>query len=93
MSHTSLVTEDKYNVRENIAEILLGDRYVETVNEVSQITASVTEAPAQLVAGINLEFSKSVGKLEDHLSFLINLNKILSINEKEKINTYSRNSL
>jgi DNA-binding NtrC family response regulator len=76
MSYTSLVIDDQYNVRENIAEILSGDCYAETVNEVSQILASVTEAPAQLVAGINLEFSKSVGKLEDRPLILIDPNKI-----------------
>jgi purine-binding chemotaxis protein CheW len=58
---------------------------VDSVNEVLRIPASVTEAPPELVAGINSEFIKSVGKLEDRLLILIDLNKILTINEKEKI--------
>lgn len=59
---------------------------VDVVSEVLRIPANVTEAPPELVAGINSEFIKSVGKLEDRLLILIDLNKLLTTNEKEKLN-------
>ncbi len=58
---------------------------VDAVSEVLRIPASVTEAPPELVSGINSEFIKSVGKLEDRLLILIDLNKILTDNEKGEI--------
>jgi len=50
---------------------------VDAVNEVLRIPVSITEAPPELVTGIDSEFIKSVGKLEDRLLILIDLNKIL----------------
>ncbi len=58
---------------------------VDAVSEVLRIPASVTEAPPELVSGINSEFIKSVGKLEDRLLILIDLNKILTTSDKEKL--------
>ncbi|MHB8337205.1 MAG: chemotaxis protein CheW [Ignavibacteriaceae bacterium] len=50
---------------------------VDAVSEVLRIPANITEAPPELVTGINSEFIKSVAKLEDRLLILIDLNKIL----------------
>jgi purine-binding chemotaxis protein CheW len=58
---------------------------VDAVNEVIRIPVGVTEAPPELVSGIDSEFIKSVGKLDDRLLILIDLNKILSITETEKL--------
>jgi purine-binding chemotaxis protein CheW len=58
---------------------------VDAVSEVLRIPANVTEAPPELVAGIDSEFIKSVGKLEDRLLILIDLDKILTSKEKESI--------
>jgi purine-binding chemotaxis protein CheW len=58
---------------------------VDAVSEVLRIPASVIEAPPELVAGIGSEFIKAVGKLEDRLLILIDLEKILTLNEKEKL--------
>jgi purine-binding chemotaxis protein CheW len=55
---------------------------VDGVSEVLRIPVSVTEAPPAIVAGVDSEFIKSVGKLEDRLLILIDLDKVLSINEK-----------
>ena len=56
---------------------------VDAVNEVLRIPESITEAPPTIVSGgINSEFIKSVGKLEDRLLILIDLEKILSHSEK-----------
>jgi purine-binding chemotaxis protein CheW len=62
---------------------------VDAVHEVLRIPANITEAPPELVAGINSEYIKAVGKLEDRLLILIDLEKILSATETEKINQVS----
>lgn len=49
---------------------------VDAVREVLRIPASITEAPPELASGIDSEFIKSVGKLEDRLLILIDLDKI-----------------
>ncbi|MCK9211644.1 MAG: chemotaxis protein CheW [Ignavibacteriaceae bacterium] len=51
---------------------------VDSVNEVLRIPKNVTEAPPSLAMGINSEYIKAVGKLEDRLLILIDLEKILS---------------
>jgi len=51
---------------------------VDSVNEVLRIPKNVTEPPPELAMGINSEYIKSVGKLEDRLLILIDLEKILS---------------
>jgi len=58
---------------------------VDSVNEVLRIPKSVTEAPPELVMGINSEYIQSVGKLEDRLLILIDLEKILSIDETAQL--------
>jgi purine-binding chemotaxis protein CheW len=55
---------------------------VDGVSEVLRIPVSITEAPPEIVAGVDSEFIKSVGKLEDRLLILIDLDKILSNKEK-----------
>jgi len=58
---------------------------VDAVKEVLRIPKSITEAPPELVSGANSEFIMAVGKLEDRLITLIDLEKILSTNEKIKL--------
>lgn len=59
---------------------------VDAVSEVLRIPANVTETPPELVSGINSEFIKSVGKLEDRLLILVDLDKILTTSDKNKLN-------
>lgn len=59
---------------------------VDAVNEVLRIPVSITEAPPEIVSGIDSEFIKSVGKLEDRLLILIDLNKVLSNADKKELN-------
>jgi len=54
---------------------------VDSVNEVLRISKEVTEAPPELAVGVNSEYIKAVGKLEDRLLILIDLEKILSKDE------------
>lgn len=51
---------------------------VDAVSEVIRIPASITEAPPEMVMGVNAEFIKAVGKLEERLLILIDLDKIVS---------------
>lgn len=55
---------------------------VDSVSEVLRIPKSITEAPPELVAGINSEYITSIGKLEDRLLILLDLEKVLSDEEK-----------
>ncbi|MDR3628236.1 MAG: chemotaxis protein CheW [Ignavibacteriaceae bacterium] len=59
---------------------------VDGVKEVIRIPVGVTEPPPEIVSGINSEYIKSVGKLEDRLLILIDLEKILSKNEVFSLN-------
>ncbi|MDP3683075.1 MAG: chemotaxis protein CheW, partial [Ignavibacteria bacterium] len=63
---------------------------VDSVNEVLRIPKSVTEAPPDLVMGINSEYIQSVGKLEDRLLILIDLEKILSIDETAQLHDVTK---
>jgi purine-binding chemotaxis protein CheW len=58
---------------------------VDAVNEVLRIPISITEAPPEIIAGLDSEFIKSVGKLDDRLLILIDLNKILLQDETKQI--------
>jgi purine-binding chemotaxis protein CheW len=58
---------------------------VDAVKEVLRIPLNITEAPPEIVAGIDSEFIKAVGKLEDRLLILIDLEKILSINDQKQL--------
>jgi purine-binding chemotaxis protein CheW len=58
---------------------------VDSVNEVLRIPANLTEAPPDMVSGIDSEYIKSVGKLEDRLLILIDIQKVIQKNELKKV--------
>ena len=60
---------------------------VDSVSEVLRIPKSITEAPPKIAAGINSEYITAVGKLEDRLLILLDLNKVLLEDEKELVET------
>jgi len=55
---------------------------VDAVSEVLRIPKSVTEPPPPIVAGVHAEYITAVGKLEDRLLILLDLERILSDGEK-----------
>ena len=55
----------------------------DAVREVLRIPKDITEAPPELVSGVNSEFIMAVAKLEDRLITLIDLEKISSSNGKQ----------
>jgi len=56
---------------------------VDNVNEVLRINSSITEPPPPMVSGIGSEYITAVGKLEDRLLILLDLEKVLSGEEHE----------
>ena len=58
---------------------------VDEVNEVLRITNDLTEGPPEMVGNVNREFITSIGKLEDRLLLLLDLEKVLSENEHEQL--------
>ncbi len=58
---------------------------VDAVSEVLRIPANITEPPPQITTGIDSDFIKSVGKLDDRLLILIDIEKVLTITEQEKL--------
>lgn len=58
---------------------------VDAVQEVLRIPRSVTEAPPSIVAGVNADYITGVGKLEDRLLILLDLEKILNQTEQTEL--------
>jgi len=58
---------------------------VDAVNAVLRIPRSVTEPPPPMVAGIGSEYITAVGKLDDRLLILIDLEKVLFVDQQEEI--------
>ncbi len=58
---------------------------VDAVSEVLRIPRNITEPPPSMAAGMNSEFITAVGKLEDRLLILLDLEKILSTSEKDEL--------
>ena len=55
---------------------------VDSVSEVLRIPASTVEPPPPVVSGLESEYISGVGKLEDRLLILLDLNKLLSGEEQ-----------
>jgi purine-binding chemotaxis protein CheW len=63
---------------------------VDSVSEVIRLQqSSVEPAPAVIANKIGTEYVRSVGKMEDRLLILLDLDKILSANELNNINAIS----
>jgi purine-binding chemotaxis protein CheW len=65
---------------------------VDSVNEVLRINKGITEAPPPMVSGIDSDFITAVGKLEDRLLILLDIEKILSSEEKKELEQIIENS-
>lgn len=58
---------------------------VDSVNEVLRIPKSITEPPPPMVAGVESDYITAVGKLDDRLLILLDLEKILGAQEYEEL--------
>ena len=61
---------------------------VDSVSEVLRIPASTVEPPPPVVAGLESEYISGVGKLEDRLLILLDLNKLLSGEERDMLGSF-----
>jgi len=60
---------------------------VDAVSEVLRIPRNITEAPPEITTGINSEYITAVGKLEDRLLTMIDLNKVMHKEDKHIMET------
>ena len=60
---------------------------VDEVSEVLRIPKDITEAPPDMVGGMNSDYITSIGKLEDRLLILLDLEKVLSTSEFNVLET------
>ena len=58
---------------------------VDSVSEVLRIPANTVEPPPPVVAGLESEYISGVGKLEDRLLILLDLDRLLSSEEQEAL--------
>ncbi len=58
---------------------------VDAVSEVLRLPADRVEAPPEMVTGVESEYIKGVGKLDGRLLILLDVEKVLSRNEKEAL--------
>lgn len=58
---------------------------VDAVSEVLRIPKNITEPPPVLASGVDTSYITAVGKLEDRLLILLDLDKVLSTEEKKKL--------
>ena len=58
---------------------------VDRVHEVLRIPTSITEQPPSVVAGIDSDYITAVGKLEDRLLILLDLNKVITSEELQMV--------
>ena len=58
---------------------------VDRVNEVLRIDAGIVEPPPSMVSGIDSDYVEGVGKLDDRLLILLNLNRLFSDEDLEQV--------
>lgn len=61
---------------------------VDKVKEVLRIPSSIIEPPPDMAAGINADYITAVGKLEDRLLILLDLDKIITQQEKAELSGF-----
>lgn len=64
---------------------------VDEVSEVLRIPVSITEKPPEMVSGVNAAFITAIGKLEDRLLILLDLEKILAEDEGKELKKMADN--
>ncbi len=69
----------------NVSGVTLGF-IVDSVKEVLRIPKSITEPPPSITTSIDTEYITAVGKLENRLLILLDLEKVLNLKEKEALN-------
>jgi purine-binding chemotaxis protein CheW len=60
---------------------------VDAVSEVLRIPRNITEPPPVLASGVDSSYITAVGKLEDRLLILLDLDKVLSTDDKKLLDS------
>ncbi len=78
--------QDKYTriIVIEINQMIVGF-VVDSISEVLRIPASTVEPPPAVVAGLESEYISGVGKLEDRLLILLDLDRLLSREDQEAL--------
>lgn len=78
--------QDKYTriIVIEINQMIVGF-VVDSISEVLRIPASTVEPPPPVVAGLESEYISGVGKLEDRLLILLDLDRLLSREDQEAL--------
>ena len=63
---------------------------VDAVSEVLRIPASTVEPPPPVVAGVDSDYISGVGKLQDRLLIMLDLDKLLSSEDMDMLSTMSQ---
>jgi purine-binding chemotaxis protein CheW len=58
---------------------------VDRVNEVLRIDAGIVEPPPSMVSGVDSDYVQGVGKLEDRLLILLNLDRLFSDEDLDQV--------
>ncbi len=85
------VAEDSSDCRIIVVEVanrVIGFT-VDRVNEVLRIDAGIVEPPPSMVSGIDSDYVQGVGKLDDRLLILLNLNRLFSNEDLESVDQAS----
>jgi len=77
-------TEDNRIVVIDVNNITVG-MVVDAVSEVLRISCNTIEPTPTIISSIDTEYLKGVGKLEDRLLILLDIEKIFSLNQKEEL--------
>jgi hypothetical protein len=62
---------------------------VDSVSEVLRVPKSVVEPPPELISGIDSEYIIGIAKLENRLLILLDLKKVLNVEERETLKKFS----
>jgi purine-binding chemotaxis protein CheW len=84
------VTKDTRVIVVEVAPHTVG-MVVDAVDEVLRISEDKIEPPSPLIASIQEEYIQGVGKLEDKLVIILDLQKVLSKEEKAKLEEIEEN--
>jgi purine-binding chemotaxis protein CheW len=83
------MVKKEYDTETRIIVVDLHERtvgfIVDEVKEVLRISKNITEAPPDIVLGIDADYITSIAKLDDRLLILLDLTKILSDVEMGKV--------
>ncbi|CUS97288.1 chemotaxis protein CheW [Candidatus Kryptobacter tengchongensis] len=81
--------EKEHDKNTRIIVVELNDKtvgfIVDSVSEVLRVSKNVVEPPPELICGIDSEYITGIVKLDDRLMILLDLEKILTIEEKESL--------